>query len=218
MHQSMSRFVRPILLTASGALAVGAVVAAAATPAAAGTVIPSVSRIAPITVPDGASIAMTVHGHHFDTTIGATTVAFGGVPAVSVDCVSPSTCKVVTPDLSVGTVDVVVTTDGTALNPETLTVVPYAAPLVRIVDNAKGVAKFSVGGLTDSYPAQGVNGFDAVTIENTTTDVQTVTNTAVGDVTLAPGASNTYALQADLGPYIFFTSGIPTASLTVKTR
>jgi hypothetical protein len=177
-----------------------------------------VSRIAPVSAPAGTSIALTIHGHHFDTTIGATTVAFDGTPAVSVDCTSPSVCSVVTPNLAVGPVSVVVTTDGVPLNPETLTVVPYSAPLVRIVDNAMGKAEFSVHSLSDAYPAQGAPGFDAVTIQNTTAVSQTVTSATESPVTLAPGDSNTYALTADLGPYIFFTSGVPTAALTVKTK
>jgi hypothetical protein len=219
MHVTTSRIVRPIAVVATAALGLGSALSVVgASSASAAPPIPSVSRIAPISVPAGTSIAMVVHGHHLDTTIGATTVAFGGVPAVSVDCVSPSLCKVVTPDLGVGTVSVVVSTDGAPLNPETLTVVPYAAPVVRLFTNARGNPSFSVHALADGYPATGATGFDAVTIQNTTATSQTVTNTVVGDVTLAAGASTTYSLQADLGPYIFFTSGTPTSALTVKTK
>ena len=219
MQVKTSRIVRQIAVASTAALGLGSlfsVVGAAAASAAAP--IPSVTRIAPISVPAGTSIALVVHAHHLDTAIGATTVAFDGVPAVSVDCVSPSLCKVVTPDLGTGTVSVVVSTDGVPLNPETLTVVPYAAPVVRLFTNARGNADFSVHALTDAYPATGATGFDAVTIQNTTATTQTVTNTVVGDVTLAAGTSATYALQADLGPYIFFTSGTPTSTLTVKTK
>ncbi len=210
---------RILTMTASAVLVSGvAAVALWVVPAQAATPVPSVVRIAPITAPAGTSIAMTVYGHHFDTTIGATAVTFDGIDAVSVDCVSPSTCKVVTPNLPPGTVSVVVTTDGTPLNPETLTVTSYVAPLVRIVDDAKGVAVFSQHTLADSYPAQGLPGNDAVTIQNTTGVVQTITNTTTGPVALPPGGSETFSLAATLGPYIFFTTGTPTSALTVKTK
>ena len=211
---------RRIVAMAASAVLVSGVVATTLSviPAQAATPVPSVVRIAPITAPAGTSIALTVHGHHFDTTIGATTVAFDGVEAVSVDCVSPSTCKVVTPNLTPGTVNVVVTTDGTPLNAETLTVTSYEAPLVRIVDDAKGVAVFSQHSLADAYPAQGSPGNDAFTVQNATGVAQTITNSTTGPVSLPPGGSETFALAADLGPYVFFTAGTPTSALTVKTK
>jgi uncharacterized protein (TIGR03437 family) len=219
MHLSTTRSARLAALAASAALAAAALVTTiGATEASATPAPPTVTRIAPITAPEGTSIAMKIHGHRFDTTIGATTVAFDGTAAVSVDCISPSVCNVVTPNLSAGTVSVVVTTDGVALNPETLTVVPYAAPVVRLVTSAKGHTEFSVHHLSDGYPAQGAPGSDAFVLENSTADSQTVTNSTTGPITLAPGDSTTVALVADLGPYVFFTSGSPTSALTVKTK
>jgi hypothetical protein len=52
-----------------------------------------------------------------------------------VDCTSPSLCRAISPNLSAGTVDVTVTTDGMTLNPETFTIAPYSPPLVRLVLN-----------------------------------------------------------------------------------
>ena len=219
MHLSTSRSVRLAALAASAALAAAALVTSVgATEASATPSPPTVSRISPITAPAGTSIALKVHGHRFDTTIGATTVAFDGTPAVSVDCVSPSVCNVITPNLDAGTVSVVVTTDGMALNPETLTVVPYAPPLVRLVTNAKGNTVFSTHSLPDGYPAQGAPGYDAFALENTTAASETVTNSTTGPITLDPGDSTTVSLAADAGPYVFFTSGMPTSALTVKTK
>jgi hypothetical protein len=199
-----------------GSLALAGIVGPSSTAGASAP--PSVTRIAPITGPAGTSIPLSIHGHGFDTTVGATTVSFSGTPAVSVDCASPSLCKVVTPNLVAGTVSVTVTTDGTPLNSETFTVTSYSAPLVRIVLNAKRNAVFSVHQLVDSYPAPGGLGNDAVVIENRTAVSRTVTNSSVGSMTTAPGDSYSFTLLADDGPYVFFTTGSPTSALTVKAR
>jgi hypothetical protein len=201
-------------LCASGLFLVPAAVGtASATPRP-----PSVIRISPISAPAGTSIPIVIHGHGFDTTAGQTTVSFGGTPAVSTSCTSPSKCVAVTPNLSVGLVDVVVTTDGTALNPETLTVTAYSAPVVRIVTTAKGHTAFSQGHLTDGYPAVGGPGFDAFTISNTTASDQTLSGPLVPTTTITAGTSQTFSVASGNGPYIYFTSETPTAALTVKAK
>ena len=205
------------LVPAAGALALAGVAVASGPAGASGS--PSVTRISPISVPAGTSIPIKIHGHGFDTAVGAASVSFGGTPAVSVSCSSPSSCVAVSPNLTVGSVQVVLTSNGTALNGETLTVNAYDPPLVRLVSNAKGRTVFSVGGLSDNYPATGAEGYDAVTIENTTDASQTFTSTPTGDVTLAAGDSDTVALAADDGPYVFYTtSDSHTSTLTVKTH
>jgi len=115
-------------------------------------------------------------------------------------------------------VDVTVTTGGNTLNPETFTVAPYSPPLVRLVLNARGKVEFSVGMLTDKYPAQGAPGNDYVVIENTTAVTQNLTTNSLGTASIAPGDSEGFVMAADDGPYIFFTSGSPTKALTVKTK
>ena len=205
----------------SAALVAGAagflVVAPVGVGIASATLVPSVSKIAPVSAPAGTSIPIVIHGHRFDTTPGMTTVTFGGTPAVSVSCPSPSKCTAVTPNLGVGVVSVVVTTDGVPLNPENLSVTAYAAPVVRMLPNAKGHTIFSVTRLMDSYPAQGAPGFDAVTITNTTAGDQALTGPLVPTTLIPAGTSQTFALAVNGGPYVFFSSTTPTAALTVKT-
>jgi hypothetical protein len=179
---------------------------------------PTVRRVSPISGPADTSISVAIHGRGFDTAAGATTVSFGGTPAVSVDCTSPGLCRAVSPNLGVGTIDVTVTTDDTVLNPETFTVSPYSPPVVRLVLSARGVVEFSSSGLMDKYPAQGAPGNDYVVIENTTAVTQDLTTNSLGPASIAPGDSEGFVLAADDGPYIFFTSGSPTKALTVKTR
>ncbi len=179
---------------------------------------PSVTKIAPVSAPAGSSIPIVIHGHQFDTAPGTTTVTFDGTPAVSVSCPAPSKCTAVTPNLAVGPVSVVVTTDGVPLNPETLTVTAYAAPVVRMLLNARGHTIFSVSRLMDSYPAQGAPGFDAVTVTNTTAGDQTLTGPLVPTTLIPAGTSQTFALTIGGGPYVFFSSTTPTAALTVKVR
>jgi uncharacterized protein (TIGR03437 family) len=185
---------------------------------AAATSAPTVKRVSPIGGPADTSIPVAIHGRGFDTTVGATTVSFGGTPAVSVDCTSPSLCRAISPNLSAGTVDVTVTTDGMTLNPETFTIAPYSPPLVRLVLNARGTVEFSMGMLMDKYPAQGTQGNDYVVIENTTAVAQNLTTNSLGSASIAPGDSEGFVMAADDGPYIFFTSGSPAKTLTVKTR
>jgi len=214
------RFLTKSVLTA--ALVTGAAGFLVMAPVAVGTAtakpLPSVTRIAPISAPAGSSIPIVIHGHGFDTTAGMTTVAFDGTPAVSVSCTAPSKCTAVTPNLTVGAVSVVVTTDGVALNPETLTVTAYAAPVVRMLLNAKGHTIYGVYHLMDAYPAQGAPGYDSVTIQNTTAADQTLTGPLVPTTLIPAGSSQTFSLLKTGGPYVFFSSTTPTASLTVKVR
>src|SRR5665213_1971024 len=177
---------------------------------------PTVSRIAPVSAPAGSSVPIVIRGHRFDTTAGMTTVTFNGTPAVSVSCPAPGKCTAVTPDLPVGNVSVIVTTDGVPLNPENLTVTAYAAPVVRMLLNARGHTIFSVSRITDSYPAQGAPGFAAVTITNTTAGDQTLTGPLVPTTLIPAGTSQTFALANNGGPYVFFGSTSPTPALTVQ--
>jgi hypothetical protein len=180
---------------------------------------PGVTRISPISEPAGTSVSFTIHGHGFDTAAGATTVSFGGTPAVSVYCGSPTTCTAVSPNLAVGPVDVVVTTDGTVLSPEVLTVTPWSPfPVIRLLPAARSKVIFSMGSVDVDYPALGGPGYDALTVRNTTGTTQTITNATVGSVTIDPGDSVTLALAAAPGPYVFLTSDTPTAATTIWAR
>jgi hypothetical protein len=75
-----------------------------------------------------------------------------------------------------------------------------------------------MGMLMDKYPAQGTQGNDYVVIENTTAVAQNLTTNSLGSASIAPGDSEGFVMAADDGPYIFFTSGSPAKTLTVKTR
>ena len=185
---------------------------------AAATSPPVLTRVSPISGPAETSIAVKLHGRGFDTIAGATTVSFGGSPAVSVYCKSPTVCTAVTPNLPAGPASVSVTTGGTTLNPQPFTVTSYTPPVVRLVLNARGNTEFSVSQLVDKYPSQGGPGSDYVVIANTTPVSQTLTTNTLGPATIASGASEGFSMAADHGPYIFFTSHTPTKTLTVNTK
>ena len=55
-------------------------------------------------------------------------------------------------------------------------------------------------------------------IENTTAETQNLTTNSLGTASIAPGDSEGFVMAADDGPDIFFTSGSPTKTLTVKTK
>ena len=184
---------------------------------------PMVSRIAPVSAPAGTSVSIAIHGHHFDTTAGGTTVTFGGVAALSVSCPTPNLCRAVTPNLPAGPASVVVTVDGVgALGTPTLTVNAYSAPVVRMLTNHKGDVVYSQSHVVDRYPATGGPGYDALTIQNTTSIDETLTEEAnsevVGTVTVDAGDSATVSLLADEGPYFFATSTSPVKYLNVTTK
>ena len=179
---------------------------------------PVLKRVSPISGPTETSIAVKIHGKGFGTVPGATTVSFGGTPAVSVNCTSPTLCTAVTPNLPIGPATVSVTTGGTTLNTQPFTVTTYAPPIVRLVLNAKDNVEFSLSQLVDKYPAQGGPGNDYVVIENTTSVPQSLTTNNLGPATIASGASEGFTMAADNGPYIYFTSHTPTKTLTVNTK
>ncbi len=217
-----SRSLSPTLLASSLAVVASGLLVAVGVPGTLGSAsavsLPSVSRISPVSAPAGTSIPIVIHGHGFSTTAGSTAVTFGGDPALSVTCPSPSKCTAVTPNLAVGSVAVGVTVDGTALNSVNLTVDAYAAPTVRLLPNAKGHIIFNVNHVTDHYPAQGAPGFVALTVDNTTSSDQTLTGTAIGSGSLDVPAdtSQTISMVAGGGPYIATTTDVPADSLTIK--
>jgi hypothetical protein len=221
MRHSVRVTVATVLIAGSvmGVLGLVALSSSVATSVPASATNPArVTRVSPLSAPADTSITVTIHGHGLDTTAGATKVSFGSTPAVSVDCLSPSVCTAVTPNLPVGSYDVNVVTKGDTVNPVAFAVVAYDPPLVRLVLNARGVVEFSVGHVLDRYPAQGASGNDYVVIENQTAVPQSLTTNLLGPATIASGAQEGFSMPADNGPYIFFTTGKSNKALTVDTR
>jgi len=206
-------FAVALALAASAAVVAGTVPAGAAAPS------PHVTTISPVSGPQSSSIPFRVHGAHFDTDPGATSISFGGTEATDVNCPKPSVCTAMTPEIAAtGPVEVTVTTGGVALNPVLFTVTAYSPPVVRIAVNAHGDAIFSQTQLGDTYPAMSNPGDDFFNIENQTAADQTVTCALLGPLTVPAGATLGYDLPLGAGPYVFFITGSPKAVLTVKAK
>ncbi len=118
--------------------------------------VPVVTGVTPATGPAGGGTAVTVSGDNLSVAGRSTTIDFGtGNPGTAVDCVTPSSCTVVSP-AGTGTVDVTVTTaDGTSA-------VTLADRFVYTATAAGGSSGGALPVVTSVSPGYGAPGTDVV--------------------------------------------------------
>jgi hypothetical protein len=191
-------------------------------PAAAAASATQVTSVSPASGPELTSVPVKIRGSGFSTVPGATTVSFGGAPALLVTCKSHRVCTAWTPEAGTsGPVTVTATVGAsTSTNPVMFTFTELAFPLVNIV-TSNGTTIFDKRKLIDETPTPFggptmSNGI-ALEIVNTTTSTQTVISNVIGELELTPGSVATVEMPAETRA-LFTLTGSPKAKLHVRAK
>ncbi len=197
------RLSRVSLLIASGVASAGFAVWGPTGLASAATPVTQIKKIVPASGPELSSIPVEVKGSNFNTAPGATTVSFGGEPALSVSCESTKVCTAMTPELIAGPVEVTATSNGmTSTTPITFTYETYSPPLVKIIPKPSAPV-FSKTKLLDRYAGIFDPGNVYLQIENTLFDAATVKG-PTGLIKILSGETAGYNLPVNEStPYVF---------------